>query len=40
MKKIVSLILMLCMILSLSACGKVEITMQEIYDANQTNALL
>ena len=28
------------MILSLSACGKVEITMQEIYDANQTKALL
>ena len=40
MKKIVTLILMLCMILSLSACGKVEITMQEIYDANQTKALL
>lgn len=40
MKKIVTLILMLCMILSLSACGKAEITMQEIYDANQTKALL
>ena len=40
MKKIVTLILVLCMILSLSACGKVEITMQEIYDANQTKALL
>ena len=40
MKKIITLILMLCMILSLSACGKVEITMQEIYDANQTKALL
>lgn len=40
MKKIVTLILLLCMILSLSACGKVEITMQEIYDANQTKALL
>ena len=40
MKKIVTLILMLCMILSLYACGKVEITMQEIYDANQTKALL
>ena len=40
MKKLVTLILMLCMILSLSACGKVEITMQEIYDANQTKALL
>ena len=40
MKKIITLILLLCMILSLSACGKVEITMQEIYDANQTEALL
>ena len=40
MKKLVTLILMLCMILSLSACGKAEITMQEIYDANQTKALL
>ena len=40
MKKIVTLILMLCMILSLSACGKVEITMQEIYDATQTEAIL
>lgn len=40
MKKIVTLIFVLCMILSLSACGNVEITMQEIYDANQTKALL
>ena len=40
MKKIVTLILMQCMILSLSACGKVEITMQEIYDATQTEAIL
>ena len=40
MKKLVAFILMLCMILSLSACGNVEITMQEIYDANQTKALL
>ena len=40
MKKTVTFILLLCMILTLSACGKVEITMQEIYDANQTEALL
>ena len=40
MKKIVSLILLMCMVLSLAACGKVEITMQEIYDAGQTEALL
>ena len=40
MKKIVSLILLTCMVLSLAACGKVEITMQEIYDAGQTEALL
>ena len=40
MKKIITLILVLCMILSLSACGKVEITMQEINDANQTEVLL
>ena len=40
MKKIVAFTLLLCMILTLAACGKVEITMQEIYDANQTVALL
>ena len=40
MKKIIALILLLCMILTLAACGKVEITMQEIYDAVQTEALL
>ena len=40
MKKIITLILLLCMILSLSACGKVEITIQEINDANQTDVLL
>ena len=40
MKKIVAFILLLCMVLSLAACGKVEITMQEIYDAVQTEALL
>ena len=40
MKKIVTFSLLLCMILALTACGKVEITMQEIYDAVQTEALL
>ena len=40
MKKIIALILALCMILTLAACGKVEITMQEIYDTNQIEALL
>ena len=40
MKKIATYVLLLCMVLSLSACGKVEITMQEIYDACQTEALL
>ena len=40
MKKIIALIILLCMILTLAACGKVEITLQEIYDANQTEALL
>ena len=33
MKKIVSIIRLTCMVLYLAACGKVEITMQEIYDA-------
>ena len=40
MKRFLSLILLLCVGLTLSACGKVEITMQEIYDASQTEALL
>ena len=40
MKKIVTFILLLSMVFTFSACGKVEITMQEIYDANQTEALL
>ena len=40
MKKIISVILLLALFASLSACGKVEITMQEINDANQTEALL
>ena len=40
MKKIATYVLLLCMVLSLSACGNVEITMQEIYDAGQTEAVL
>ena len=40
MKKIISLILVLVFILAISACGKVEITLQEITDANQADALL
>ena len=40
MKKIVTLLLLLCMILTFAACGKAEITMQEIYDAGQTEAML
>ena len=40
MKKIVAFTLLLCMVLTLAACGKVEITVQEIYDATQTEAIL
>ena len=40
MKKIITLILLLCMVLTFAACGKVEITMQEINDANQAEVLL
>lgn len=40
MKKLAAVILLLCMVLSLAACGNEEITMQEIYDANRTEALL
>ena len=40
MKRIVAFILLLCVVLSLAACGKAEITLQEIYDANQTEVLL
>ena len=40
MKTFFSLILLLCVGLTLSACGKVEVTMQEIYDAVQTEAML
>ena len=55
MKKSVSIILLLCMVLALAACtdhgsstpetttpenAAPEITMQEIYDANMTEAVL
>ena len=40
MKKIVAFTLLLCMVLALATCGKAEITMQEIHDASQTEALL
>ena len=36
MKKFVSLILMLALIMSFSACAQADITMQKIYDANLT----
>lgn len=40
MKKIVTFTLLLCMILTLVACGGAEITMQEIYGASKTEAML
>ena len=40
MKKIVAFILLVCVVLSLSACGKTEITMQEVYDAGNIDAML
>ena len=40
MKKIVAFTLLLCLILTLATCGKAEVTMQEIHDASQTEALL
>lgn len=40
MKKIISFILVLVLSMALFACGKEEITMQEINDASQTEALL
>lgn len=40
MKKIVAFTLLLCMVLALSACGDVKITMQEVYDAAQPEAVL
>ena len=40
MKKIVTFILLMGMILTFAACGKAEITAQEIYDAGQIEAML
>lgn len=40
MKKILTFILLTCMVLTLAACGKAEITAQEIYDAGQVEAVL
>ena len=40
MKKFIAFTLLLCMVMSLAACGKLEITLQEIYDASQTEAML
>ena len=40
MKKIITLILLACMVLSLAACGKVEITIKEIHDATRTETML
>ena len=39
MKKICLFVLALCLIISLCACGKVEITMQEVYDASLTETV-
>ena len=40
MKKTISIILLLCMALTFTACGNEQITMQEICDAGQTETLL
>lgn len=40
MKKIISFIFLMGLILSLCSCGNKEITMQEIYDASHLNAML
>jgi hypothetical protein len=40
MKKFVALVLLLCMVLTLAACAKMSVSMQEIYDATQTEAML
>ena len=36
----VALVLLLCMVLTLAACAKMSVSMQEIYDATQTEAML
>ena len=40
MKRIFALVLVLVLLTLLAACGKVEITMQEIYDAGQVEGIL
>lgn len=40
MKKIITFILLMCMTLTFASCGKVEITMQEIYNAGLNETLL
>jgi hypothetical protein len=40
MKKIIAMLLCLALLLTLAACGSKSITMQEIFDANQTDTLL
>lgn len=40
MKKILTFILLTCMVLSFAACGKTEITAEEIYDAGRVEVML
>ena len=40
MKKFVALVLLLCMVLTLAACAKMSVSMQEIYDDTKTEAML
>ena len=40
MKKIMAFALVLCMVLTFAACGKAEVTMQDIYNAVQTETML
>ena len=40
MKKILTFILLTCMVLSFAACGKAEITAEEIHAAGQVEAML
>jgi hypothetical protein len=40
MKKILTFILLTCMVLSFAACGKTEITTEEIYDAGRVEVML
>ena len=40
MKKIVSFMLLVCMVMTIAACSNAEITMQEIYDASKVEVML